>query len=64
MGAEDGRRNNLEDKRQTAFLGKCFLRQDFEKEKSRRPRDGNGKEKKDVLELLGKMKKRMNDLDI
>lgn len=64
MGTEDVRRNNLEDKRQTAFPGKCFLKQDFEKEKSRRPRDGNGKEKKGVLELLGKMKKTINDLGI
>lgn len=43
---------NRKKKEQKTFLGKCFLRQDFEKEEFIRTGNETGEENQSVLELL------------
>lgn len=50
------RRGEKKKKEQKAFVGKCFLRQDFEKEEFIRTGNQTGKENQSVLELLRRVK--------
>lgn len=53
---EDKEEVKKKKKEQKAFVGKCFLRQDFEKEEFIRTGNQTGKENQSVLELLRRVK--------